>query len=328
MKRREWLAIVGGAVLAACEPVVAAAQPASKLPRVCFMEFSESSTTARYAAFFQTLEALGYRQGLTVVIDRKSAENRTERFPDLARDCVKLQPDVIVVHTTPAAQAAKETTSTIPIVMMGLGDPVGTGLVESLARPGGNATGTSAMTPVLAAKRVELLKEAVPTLARLMLLSYPPDSVNAGQVMEVARAARSLGITVNKREIRTAADIPAAFEAGATAGDEALLTTSVSLFFVQRSEILKQAARLRWPGAFPWREYAEEGGLLYYGQRPDELSRRAALMVDKILKGAKPADMPVEQPTQFDLVINLKSARALGIAIPQSLLARASEVIE
>ena len=327
MKRRIWLAIVGGAVLAVSTPVIAVAQPVSKLARVCFMEFSENSS-ARYAAFFQTLEALGYRQGSTVEIDRLSAENRTERFPELARDCVKLQPNVIVVHTTPAAHAAKEATRTIPIVMLGLGDPVGTGLVESLAKPGGNITGMSAMTPVLAAKRVELLKEAVPMLARLTLLSYPPDPVDAGQVMEVTRAARQLGVTVSKREIRAAADIPAAFEAGAIAGDEALLTTSVSLLFVQRSEILKQAARLRWPGAFPWREYAEEGGLLYYGQRPEDLARRAALMVDKILKGAKPADMPIEQPTQFDLVINLKSAKALGIALPQSLLARAGELIE
>lgn len=328
MKRRIWLAIVGGAALAVSTPVIAAAQPVSKLARVCFLELSEEASSVRFAAFFQTLEAAGYRPGHTVVIDRKSAENRTERFPELADDCVKLQPDVIVVQTTPAAQAARAATKTIPIVMMGLGDPVGTGLVESLARPGGNVTGMSFMAPVLAAKRVELLKEAVPTLARLTLLSYPPDPIDAGQVAEVARTAKLLGVTVNKREIRAAADIPAAFEAGTIAGDEALLMSSVSLFFVQRFEILKQAGRLRWPGAFAWRAYAEEGGLLYYGQRQEDLARRAALMVDKILKGAKPADLPVEQPTQFDLVINLKTAKTLGITLPQSLLARATELIE
>ncbi|TMJ32493.1 MAG: ABC transporter substrate-binding protein [Alphaproteobacteria bacterium] len=285
-------------------------------------------SSERFRAFFETLHALGRIDGQTIVIDRRSAEDRPERFPELARECIDRKSDLIVAQTTPAAQAAKKATSTIPIVMISAGDAVGSGLVDSLARPGGNITGVTFIAPALAVKRLELLKEAAPRLSRFLLLSYPVDPVDAGQVKAMEHAAGVLGVTLHKQEIRSATDLASAFESGRAAQSEALIMSSVSLFFTRRVEILERAGRLGWPGAYPWREYAEGGGLIYYAQRIDDLSRRAAFIVDRILKGAKPADIPFEQPTKFDLVINLKAAKALGITIPQSLLARADEVIE
>ena len=312
---------------AAFWPIAAASQASPRMPRICFIELSRDSGE-RFRAMFETLHELGRVDGQTIVIDRRSAENRPERYPELVRGCIERKPDVIIVQTTPAAQAAKQETSTIPIVMVNLGDPVAVGLVDNLARPGGNVTGTTYMAPDLAAKRLELLKEAAPGLSRFLLLSYPLDPVDAPQMKEMERAAGVLGVTLHKREIRSAADIPAAFDSAATARSEALIMPAVSLFFVQRAQILEQADRARMPGSYPWREYAEGGGLIYYGQRIDDVSRRTAFIVDRILKGAKPADIPIERATRFELVVNLKTARALGLTIPVSLLGRADEVIE
>lgn len=315
------------AALATTWPFAAAAQSSAKVPRLCFIELSREASV-RWGAFFDTLPTLGLIDGRTITIDRRSAENRPERYPELARECVDRKSDIIVLYTTPAAQAAKRATSTIPIVFLNLGDPVGTGLVNSLARPGGNITGLTFIAPALAAKRLELLKEAVPRLSRFLLLSYPLDPVDAGQAKAVEQVAGVLGVTIHKREIRSPADIAAAFDSNEADQSEALLMPAVSLFFVQRAEILERVSRLRWPGAYPWREYAEGGGLIFHGQRVDDLARRAAFFVDKILKGTKPGDIPVEQATKFDLVVNLKTAKALGITIPQSILGRADEVIE
>jgi len=315
------------AALAALAPSFGLAQSSSRVPRLCFLEFSPASSR-RYVAFFEELKALGYIDGKSIAIERQSADGRTERFPALARACVSAAADVIVVHTTPAAEAAKRATTTIPIVMVGLGDPVGSGLVDSLARPGGNVTGLTFIAPDLAAKRFELLKQAAPRVSRSLLLSFPQDAIDQPQVEAVTRLAARLGVAIDRREIARAEDLRPAFEEAAAAGAQALLISSVSLFFEARGDILALARRHRWPGAFPWREYVEQGGLIYYGQRIEPLARRAAHFVDRVVKGAKPADLPVEQPTKFDLIVNLKSARELGIEIPPAMLALADEVIE
>jgi putative ABC transport system substrate-binding protein len=306
-------------------PAPGSAQKSGGIPRLCFIEFT---TSTRYDVFFEALASLGYIDGRTIVIDRHSADGDGGRYPELARQCIRRQADVIVIHTTPAAQAVKAATTTIPIVMLSLGDPVGAGLVASLSRPGGNLTGVSQNSPALAAKRLELLKEAVPGMSRALLLSFPDDPIDAPQVARMREASRALGVALHKAEIREPRDIAGAFDSGAAAGVQAVIPSAVSIFFVHRTELLERAERLRWPGVFPFREFAVGGGLISYGHQARALNARAAVFVDRILKGAKPADLPVEQPTKFDLVLNQTTARKLGVTFPQSLLARADEVIE
>ena len=250
-------------------------------------------------------------------------------FRALAAECLRLKADIIAVSTTPAAQAAKNATRTIPIVMIALGDPVGTGLVDSLAQPGGNVTGMSLMVPELAAKRLELLKEAVPGISRVLVLSYLADPIAPLQVKALKEAARSLGVTLQIHDIQTADDLPAAFDAGARERAEGLLTTAESIFVVHRARVSELAARYRLPAMYPYSiQVADAGGLMAYDVNFPDLERRAATYVDRILKGAKPSDLPVQQPTKFALVINLKTAKALGLEVPPTLLARADEVIE
>ena len=241
---------------------------------------------------------------------------------------MRLKPDAIVVTTTPAAQAVKDATRTIPIVMIPLGDPVGTGLVTSLARPGGNVTGLTFMASGLAAKRLEVLKEAVPRLSRVLVLSYLVDPIAAPQVKELESAARSLGVKLLVQDIRTGDDLPAAFHAGAKWRADGLLTTAESIFAAQRKRVVELAAQHRLPGLYPYRAAVDAGGLMAYDSYTPNLVAQTATYVDRILKGAKPADLPVEQPTKFELVINLKTAKALGLTIPPSLLLRADQVIE
>jgi putative tryptophan/tyrosine transport system substrate-binding protein len=325
MDRRAFLA---GAALLLAAPVVAEAQRAGRIPKLCFLTFDPGTPqSSRFSPFFQGLRDLGYVDGQTISIDYLSAAGRGEQFPALAADCLRLKADVIVVTTTPAAQAAKTATQTIPIVMHSLGDPVGTGLVASLARPGGNITGTTLLASGLAAKRLGLLKEIVPRLARVLVLSYLEDPIAAPQVKELERAAHSLGIKLLVRDIPTPDDLPAAFDAGAREGAEGVLTTAESLFVVQRNRVVQLAAQHRLPAMYPYRLMVDAGGLMAYDPTSD-LQKRTAAYVDRILKGAKPGDLPVEQPTKFELVINLKTAKALGLTIPQSLLARADQVIE
>jgi putative ABC transport system substrate-binding protein len=314
-------------VLAA--PLVAEAQQTGKMPRLCFLTFDPGTLqSSRFGAFFQGLRDLGYVDGRTIAINYLSAEGRGDRFSALADECVSLKADIIVVSTTPAAHAAKNATRTIPIVMHSLGDPVATGLVASLARPGGNVTGTTLMASGLAAKRLGLLKEIVPRISRVLVLSYLADPIAAPQVKELESAAHSLGVKLLVRDIRTADDLPAAFDAGARERAEGFLTTAESIFVVQRTRVVQLAAQHRLPGMYPYRLMVDAGGLMAYDSYTSDLQRRAAIYVDRILKGAKPGDLPVEQPTKFELVINLRTARVLGLTIPSALLLRADQVIE
>jgi ABC-type uncharacterized transport system substrate-binding protein len=313
-------------------PHVADAQSVGKIPRLCFLTFdpgTPQSPSPRFEAFFAGLRDLGYVHGKTITIHYLVADGRSEKFPELAAECVRLKADIIVVSTTPAAHAAKDATRTIPIVMVSLGDPVGTGLVESLARPGGNVTGMSQMTSGLAAKRLEVLKEAVPRISRVLVLSYRVDPIAPLQVKALKEAAPTLGVTLLIHDIRTAEDLSSAFEAGVKEHAQGLLTTAESIFRLQRVRVTELAARYRLPAVYPYSAFVKDsGGLMAYDVNDSDLHRRAATYVDKILKGSKPSDLAIQQPTKFDLVINLKTAKALGITIPQSLLQRADQVID
>jgi len=344
MRRREFIALLGGA---AAWPLAAYGQSPKNIPRLCFLTFDPSTLQSnRFDAFFRGLRDLGYVDGQTITIDYLSAEGRGERFPALAAECVRLKADIIAVSTTPAAQAAKNATGTIPIVMLPLGDPMGTGLVDSLSHPGGNVTGMSMMVSDLAAKRLELLKEAVPGISRVLVLSYLSDPIAPAQVKALKEAAHSLGVTLQIHDIRTPDDLPAAFDAAAKERAEGLLTTAESIFIVQRSRVTDLAARHRLPAMYPYSiQVVDAGGLMAYdigcserqaeaagrklceAQAPD-LQRSAATYVDRILKGAKPSDLPIQQPTKFELIINLKTAKALGLTISESFLLRADELIE
>jgi putative ABC transport system substrate-binding protein len=330
MRRREFITLLGGAATPAILwPIAARAQQPNKLPRLCFLTFDPGSLqSTRFGAFFDGLRDLGYVQGQTMVIDYLTADGRDERYAALAAECVRLGADVIATSTTPATQAAKNATQAIPVVMIGLGDPVGTGLVDSLARPGGNVTGLSQMTPSVAVKRLELLKEIVPQISRVLVLSHLSDPIAAPQVKALEETARSLGIKLQIRDIRTPADLPVAFDAGVKERAEGVIATGESIFVVNRARVAELAARHGLPGVYHHRVIAEAGGLMAYQPVMTALHRRAATYVDKLLKGAKPADLPIEQATNFEFVINLKTAKALGIPVPPTLLARADEVIE
>src|SRR3989442_8309639 len=241
-------------------PLASEAQPAGRIPRLCFLTFDPGTPqSSRFDPFFQGLRDLGYVDGQTITIDYLSADGRGERFPALATDCLRLKADIIVVTTTPATQAAKNATRTIPIVMYALGDPVATGLVASLARPGGNVTGVTQMSSGLAAKRLELLKEAVPRISRVLVLSYLVDPIAPPQVKELESAAHSLGVKLLVRDIRTADDLPAAFDAGARERAEGVLTTAESIFLAQRNRVVQLAAQHRLPGMYPYRPMADAG---------------------------------------------------------------------
>jgi putative ABC transport system substrate-binding protein len=330
MNRRTFLAIVAGGLLASS--LAAEAQSARRLPQLCFLTFDPGtarSPSPRFAAFFRGLQDLGYVNERTIAVHYLSANGRNERFPELVAECVRLKPDIIVATTTPAALAAKNATRTIPIVMVALGDPQGTGLVESLARPGGNITGMSQMTSGLAAKRLELLKEAVPRISRVLVLSFLVDPIAPLQVKALKEVAPSLGVSLLVHDIRTAEDLPAAFDAGVRERAEGLLTTAESIFLVQRARVTELAARHRLPAIYPYSAFViDADGLMAYSINNADLHRRAATYVDKILKGSKPSDLAVQQPTNFQLVVNLKTAKALGLPIPPSFLQRADQVIE
>jgi len=326
-RRREFITLIGGA---AVWSLTAHAQPSKNSPRLCFLTFDPAtSRSTRFGAFFQGLVDLGYVEGKTITIDYLSADGHGERFPSLAAECLRLKADIIAVSTTPATQAAKKATPTIPIVMIGLGDPVGTGLVDSLAQPRGNITGMSMMVPEVATKRLELLKEAVPGISRVLVLSYLADPIAPLQVKAMQQAAGSLGVTLQIHDIQTADDLPAAFDAGAKERAEGLLVTAESIFVVQRARVSELAARYRLPAMYPYTiQVADAAHLMAYDVDYPDLERRAANYVDRILKGAKPSDLPVQQPTKFALVINLKTAKALGLTISESFLLRADQLIE
>jgi ABC-type uncharacterized transport system substrate-binding protein len=329
MRRREFIAVATGALV---WPLSASAQSAPKIPRLCFLTFdpgTPQSPAKRFETFFERLRELGYVNGQTITIEYLHPEGRSDRYPELTAECLRRKPDIIAVTTTPGAHALKNATSTIPIVMVALGDPVGTKLVEELTRPGANLTGMSQMTSGLAAKRLEILKEAIPGLSRVLVLAYLVDPISPLQVQALKDAAPALGVTLHVIDIKTPEDIPAAFEAGMRAGVQALLTTAESIFRGQRARVTELAARHKLPAIYPYAAFAvESAGLMAYDVADRDLHRNAADYVDKILKGAKPSDLAVQQPTKFQLVINLKTAKSLGLTIPSQLLARADEVIE
>jgi putative ABC transport system substrate-binding protein len=279
-------------------------------------------------ALLQRLEELGYAEGRNLTVERRFSEERPERFVELAADLAGTNPDAIVAVSTPAALAAKQATSTIPIVMVYVGDPVGTGLVASLRRPGGNLTGVSDMATDLSAKRVELLREAVPRLSRLAVVWNSADPGMALRAREIERAARALGVAVEPWSVRTPADFDPAFASIVKKPPDAMLVVAEILTVTHRKRLLDFAAAHRIPAMYEFGLFAKDGGLMAYG--PDLLDgfRRGADHVDRVLRGTRPLDIPVEQPAKVGLVVNSKTARALGLAIPQSILVRADEVIQ
>jgi putative tryptophan/tyrosine transport system substrate-binding protein len=323
LQRRRFITLVGGA--AAAWPLAARAQQAGKLPIVGFLGGATASGWSTWiAAFVQRLRELGWIEGRTVAIEYRWAEGRSDRYAHLAAELVGLKVDVIV---TAGAVAAKQATSVIPIVFALANDPVGSGFVASLARPGGNVTGLSNQSADLTAKRLELLREVVPNLRRLAIMANVTYPAAALEMHEVAATARTLGLDVDMLEIRRADDITPAFET-LKGGTAALYVCTEPLVLANRTRINTLALGARLPTIHAYREYLEAGGLMAYGANIPALFRRAADFVDKILHGAKPADIPVERPTKFDLVINLTTAKALGLTIPDKILALADEVIE
>jgi putative ABC transport system substrate-binding protein len=324
--RRYFVSCLGSA--AAAWPLAVNAQQPAKLPTIGFLASATSETQGRLvAAFVQRLRELGWIENRTVAIEYRWAEGRPERFAEIAAEFVRLEVNVIVTPATAAVVAAKQATSVIPIVFGAAGDPVGTGLVASLARPGGNVTGLSMQTPDLAGKRLEVLREVVPRLRRLAILVNVGNPVSLLELGEVQAAARTLGLDVITSEIQRAEDIVPAFEA-LNGRAEALYVCIDPLVVAHRIRINTLALAARLPTMHGIREYVEAGGLMSYGPNVPDLFRRAADYVDKILRGTKPADIPIEQPRKFDLVINLTTAKALGLVIPEPFLLRADEVIE
>ena len=326
MRRRAFISLIGGA--AAAWPLAAHAQQTGKLPTIGFLGQSTRSVATEWtAAFVQRLRDLGHIEGRTIKIEYRWAEGREERFAEIAAEFVRLKVDIIVTAGTPAVVAAKQATTVIPIVFAAAGDPVETGLVVSLARPGGNVTGLSSQTADLAAKRLEILREVVPGLHHLAILTNAGNRLAVLEMREVEAAADTLHLEAATLEIRRGEDIAPALEALKGRAD-ALYVCIDALLLTNRIRINTLALTTRLPMMTATRESVELGGLISYGPNFPELFRRAGDYVDKILRGAKPADIPVEQPTKFDLAINVTTARALSLAVPPTLLARADEVIE
>ncbi len=310
-------------------PFPGRAQPPSTVSRIGFLGTDTPGGSAnRLEAFRQGLRELGYVEGRNITIEYRWATGRVERFPGLALELVGLKVDVIVATSSPAALAVKNATRTIPIVFVTAGDPVSSGLVASIARPGGNVTGLSLLAPEIVARQLQLLKEAVPKASRVAVLANPANAYTPLLVKETEAAARSLGVRVQFMEVRGADAFEGAFSAVTKERPSALFTLFDPLMVAHRTRIVEFANKNLLPAMYAHREFAESGGLMAYGSDLRDNYRRGANYVVKILKGAKPADLPVEQPTKFELVVNLKTAKALGLTIPPSLLARADEIIE
>jgi putative tryptophan/tyrosine transport system substrate-binding protein len=326
VKRRELITLLGGAV---AWPLAARAQQSGKIPRVGFMGNSTAALEANLVGPFRDgLRELGYQEGHNIVIEYRWAEGQYERFPALIAELLAVPVDVIVTAGTPATLAVKKATSMVPLVMIAVGDPVGTGIVRSLARPGGNITGLSSIAPDLEGKRLELLREVIPKLSHVALFLNPLNPFHAVSMRQALAAAQALGIKLQSLEVRTSGELDGAFAAIVREGPDALLILADRVFLHNRKRMMDFATEQRLPSVNAYREIVEAGGLMSYGPSYEDMHRRAADYVDKILKGAKPGELPVEQPTKFTLVVNLKSARALGIDVPSMLLARADEVIE
>jgi putative ABC transport system substrate-binding protein len=329
MKRREFITLLGGA--AAAWPLAAHAQQAGKGSRIGYLGTSSPSLERLLVdAFRQKLRELGHIEGENINIEYRWAEGRDDRLPNLAVDLVRLKPDVIVTTGTPGTLAAKQATHTIPIVFASSGNPVQGGLVASYARPGGNVTGFTILGPDLEGKRLEILKETVSGLSRIAVLWNPTNpGQTAGYYQQMRAAAEALGVTVAiAAEIRRPDDLKNAFAAIASDRPHAMFVLADRFLLAHRMEIVNFAVTSRLPGMYAYREYVDSGGLMSYAPSNIDLFRRTAVYVDRILKGTKPADLPVEEPTKFELVINVKAAKAIGLDVSPTLLARADEVIE
>jgi len=306
-------------------PLAQAQQP-KKVPRIGYL--GSVSSSDRIDAFRQGLRELGYVDGKNIIIEWKSAEGKLDRLPGLAADLVRLKVDVIVTAGGIATRPAKEATSRIPIVMTNEGDPVGTGFVASLARPGGNITGLATLRSELSGKRLELLKEIVPKLSRVAILGSSTNPGNAELLKETELAAGAFGVKLQYLDVRGANDLETAFREAGTGRADAILVLAGPVFSIRRTEVIQLAIKSRLPAIYDRRDFGEAGGLMTYGASVADLDRRAATYVDKILKGAKPADLPVEQPTKFEFIINLKAAKQIGLTIPPNVLVRADRVIK
>jgi putative tryptophan/tyrosine transport system substrate-binding protein len=329
IERRTFMAILTGGLVAT--PLAAEAQQAAKVARIGYLATNVAANPHQREAFLQGLRDLGYIEGRNVAIETRAAEGKLERLPALAAELVALKVDVIVAASTPPALAAKQATRTLPIVFAATADAVASGLVTSLARPGGNVTGLSFLAPELVGKCLEQLKQAVPRVSRVAVLSHPGalgERTEKDMLKGAEVAGRGLALRLQFLETRGPDDFDRAFSEMTRGRAGALTVLTSIMLFDERRRLVDLAAKNRLPAVYPWREAVDAGGLMSYGPDLADLFRRAATYVDKILKGAKPGDLPVEQPTKFELVINLKTAKALGLTIPQSLLGRADHVVE
>jgi len=327
MRRRKFITLLGGA--AAGWPLAAPAQQQAKVPQIGFLGNSTAALEADLVGPFRDgLRDLGYEEGRNIVIEYRWAEGKYDRFPALIAELIALKVDVIVTAGTPAALAVKTATTSIPLVMVAVGDPVGTGLVASFARPGGNNTGLTSLAPELEGKRLELLREVVPKLSYIAVLWNPANAYMVTTEKEVQAAAKVLHMKVLSLGVRTPEELDTALATVLKEQPGALNVLADRLFLHNRARIVDFAAQHLLPGVHAYRELVVAGGLMSYGPSYADMHRRAAIYVDKILKGAKPADLPVQAPTKFELVINLKTAKALGLAVPPTLVALADEVIE
>jgi putative ABC transport system substrate-binding protein len=307
---------------------IAQAQP-TKIHRIGYLSpNSLSSNPARIEAFLQGLRELGYVEGKNIVIEYRNPEGKLDRLSSLAAELVRLKVDIIVTTSPAPTRAAKEATSTIPIVFAQDGDPVASGFVASLARPGENITGLSTLAPELSGKRLELLKEVVPKLSRMAVFGTSSTPSTAPTLKETELAAGAFKVQLQYLDVLDAKDIETAFRTATKGRADAVLVLAGPVTFFQRTQIAELAVKSQLPAIYPQTEFTEAGGLMYYGANTPEMYRRAATYVDKILKGAKPSDLPVEQPTKFELVINLKAAKQIGLTIPPNVLARADKVIK
>ena len=308
--------------------LLSAAQNPAKVPRIGYLSAGPSGPSPNIEVFRQGLRALGYVEGQTIAIEYRYAAGRDDRLADLAAELVRLKVELIVTDSSPAARAAKQASKTIPIVMSASGDPIGTGLIASLARPGGNITGLTHLSPELSGKRLELLKETFPKASRVAVLWNGANPDKASDFRETEAAARAFGVQLQSLEVRTANDFDKAFVAATSKRAQALITLSDPLTGSHGRRILDFTLKNRLPAMYGEKGFVEAGGLMAYGHIPAELHRRAATYVDKILKGTKPAELPVEQPTKFEFIINLKAAKQIGLTIPPNVLVRADRVIK
>ena len=329
MKKQITFLTLGALLFALC--AVAEAQQTGKIFRIGFLDNSTASGIAvLLEAFRQEMSKLGWIEGKNITIEYRFAEGKNDRLPELAAELVRLKVDLIVVTGGPVALAAKKATTTIPILMTTSADPVGEGLVASLARPGGNVTGFSTLAGELNTKRLEILKDAVPNLARVGVLRLSGDNIGQDPQLKVLRpAAPALKLKLEEIETQPGVkDLESAFQTAKQKQVNAIMTTATRPFFAERKRIVELAGKYRLPAIYFQKEFVDEGGLMSYGVDYDDLFRRAAVYVDKILKGAKPADLPVQQATKFEFVINLKAAKQIGLTIPPDVLARATKVIK